>query len=178
MILWIFGDSLDISISSLNTAYYTKQLPCLVSVSHTQVNALGARSRALSLEIQSLARNLQATHSGLFSGKYTSLEKPAKGRFSDRGNLGAIYTARNYNPSTMEALSIIEVVTKEHGDPLVEVGTTVPTVENCGWQIRAGTTALFSELVRMLSWCRMSKRVKRVPAESKGIPDAPTYYWR
>lgn len=132
MILWIFGDSLDISISSLNTAYYTKQLPCLVSASHTQVNALEARSRALSPEIRSLARNLQATHSGLFSGEYTSLGKSVEGHFSDRGNLGAIYTARHYKPSTMEALSIIQAVAKEHGNPLVEAGTTAPTIGNCG----------------------------------------------
>ncbi|KAF4964237.1 hypothetical protein FSARC_7791 [Fusarium sarcochroum] len=59
---------------------------------------------------------------GLFSGKYTTLDRPAEGRFSDRGNLGKLYMDRYFKQSTLDALAIIEPVAKKHNIPLIEVG--------------------------------------------------------
>ncbi|CAG9982160.1 unnamed protein product [Clonostachys byssicola] len=59
---------------------------------------------------------------GLFSGKYSTLEQPAEGRFSSTNNLGKLYMERYFKQSTMEALAIIEPVAKEHNIPLIEVG--------------------------------------------------------
>ena len=59
---------------------------------------------------------------GLFSGKYTSLEQPAEGRFSDASALGKMYMSRYFKQSTMDALAIIEPIAKKHSIPLIEVG--------------------------------------------------------
>ncbi|KAG9258456.1 aflatoxin B1 aldehyde reductase member 2 [Emericellopsis atlantica] len=60
---------------------------------------------------------------GLFSGKYTSLDKPAEGRFSDKASaMGKMYMERYFKQSTMDALSIVEPVAKKHDIPLIEVG--------------------------------------------------------
>jgi aflatoxin B1 aldehyde reductase len=59
---------------------------------------------------------------GLFSGKYTSLEQPNEGRFSDSSALGKMYMSRYFKQSTMDALAVIEPVAKEYSIPLIEVG--------------------------------------------------------
>ncbi|KAH6689481.1 NADP-dependent oxidoreductase domain-containing protein [Plectosphaerella plurivora] len=59
---------------------------------------------------------------GLFSGKYTSLDTPAEGRFSDTSALGKMYMSRYFKQSTMDALAVVEPVAKKHGVPLIEVG--------------------------------------------------------
>jgi aflatoxin B1 aldehyde reductase len=58
---------------------------------------------------------------GLFSGKYTSTERPAEGRFSESNSLGKMYVDRYFNQSNIDALAIVEPVAKEHGIPLIEV---------------------------------------------------------
>ncbi|KAH7310729.1 aflatoxin B1 aldehyde reductase member 2 [Stachybotrys elegans] len=59
---------------------------------------------------------------GLFSGKYTSLEQPAEGRFSSTSALGKMYMSRYFKQSTMDALAIVEPVARKHDIPLIEVG--------------------------------------------------------
>jgi aflatoxin B1 aldehyde reductase len=60
---------------------------------------------------------------GLFSGKYTSLERPTEGRFSDKAsNMGKMYMDRYFKQSTIDALAIVEPVATKHNIPLIEVG--------------------------------------------------------
>ncbi|KAH6658372.1 NADP-dependent oxidoreductase domain-containing protein [Truncatella angustata] len=59
---------------------------------------------------------------GLFSGKYTTLDKPAEGRFSDSSSLGKMYQDRFFKQSNLDALALVEPVAKKHGIPLIEVG--------------------------------------------------------
>lgn len=58
---------------------------------------------------------------GLFSGKYSSLEEPAEGRFSTTNPLGQLYMERYFKQSNMDALAIVEPVAQKHGIPLVDV---------------------------------------------------------
>lgn len=59
---------------------------------------------------------------GLFSGKYTTLDSPAEGRFSNTSSMGKMYMERYFKQSTMDALALIEPVAREAGIPLIEVG--------------------------------------------------------
>ncbi|KAI9148892.1 aflatoxin B1 aldehyde reductase member 2 [Paramyrothecium foliicola] len=88
-----------------------------------------AITRALELELEPCLRKFgidliiyNPLAAGLFSGKYTSLEQPASGRFSDSSALGKMYMSRYFKQSTMDALAIIEPVAKKHNIPLIEVG--------------------------------------------------------
>ncbi|OAG05250.1 putative aflatoxin B1-aldehyde reductase GliO-like protein [Paraphaeosphaeria sporulosa] len=58
---------------------------------------------------------------GLFSGKYSTLDAPAEGRFSDKVNYGKMYRERYFKESVIDALALVEPVAKEHGVPLIEV---------------------------------------------------------
>ncbi|KAF9737839.1 hypothetical protein PMIN06_009012 [Paraphaeosphaeria minitans] len=58
---------------------------------------------------------------GLFSGKYSTLDAPAEGRFSDAANYGKMYRERYFKESVIDALALVEPVAQEHGVPLVEV---------------------------------------------------------
>ncbi|KAF2446779.1 putative aflatoxin B1-aldehyde reductase GliO-like protein [Karstenula rhodostoma CBS 690.94] len=58
---------------------------------------------------------------GLFSGKYSTLEAPAEGRFSDTAGSGKMYRERYFKESVIEALALVEPVAKEHGVALIEV---------------------------------------------------------
>ena len=57
---------------------------------------------------------------GLFSGKYTTLNEPAEGRFSTTNNLGKLYMDRYFKQSTLDALAVVEPVAKKHGITLIE----------------------------------------------------------
>ncbi|KAI1878587.1 hypothetical protein JX265_002764 [Neoarthrinium moseri] len=59
---------------------------------------------------------------GLFSGKYSTLDAPSEGRFSDSQGLGKMYRDRYFKDSVIDALAAIEPVAKENGIPLIEVG--------------------------------------------------------
>lgn len=58
---------------------------------------------------------------GLFSGRYSTLDAPAEGRFSDGVSYGKMYRERYFKESVIEALALVEPVAKEHGVPLIEV---------------------------------------------------------
>ncbi|KAE8335121.1 NADP-dependent oxidoreductase domain-containing protein [Aspergillus arachidicola] len=95
---------------------------------------------------------------GPFSGKYSTLEEPAEGRFSTSNPLGKLYMERYYKQSNMAALAILEPVAKKHGIPLFEVA-----LRRC---LRKKKEPLPDEVVEALdkAWAR-----------TRG--DAPTY-WR
>jgi len=58
---------------------------------------------------------------GLFSGKYTTLDTPDSGRYSDKGgNAGQMYRNRYFKPTVLEALAIVEPVAKKHDLTLIE----------------------------------------------------------
>lgn len=59
---------------------------------------------------------------GLFSGKYTTLDTPAEGRFSLSSSMGKMYQARFFKQSNLDALAIVEPVATKHNIPLIEVG--------------------------------------------------------
>lgn len=87
------------------------------------------KARALESELEPCLRKFgldliifNPLAAGLFSGKYTTLERPTEGRFSATGPLGQLYMDRYFKQSTMDALAIIETVAKKHGIPLIEVG--------------------------------------------------------
>lgn len=58
---------------------------------------------------------------GLFSGKYTTLDNPAEGRFSKSVSYGKMYQDRYFKQSVLDALAIVEPVAKKHEIPLIEV---------------------------------------------------------
>lgn len=58
---------------------------------------------------------------GLFSGKYTTLDVPDEGRFSQKLSYGKMYQDRYFKQSVLDALAIIEPAAKKHGIPLIEV---------------------------------------------------------
>ncbi|KAM0809569.1 putative NADP-dependent oxidoreductase domain-containing protein [Seiridium cardinale] len=58
---------------------------------------------------------------GLFSGKYTTLETPSDGRFSSSSSIGKMYQDRFLKQSNLDALAIVEPVSKKHDIPLIEV---------------------------------------------------------
>ncbi len=80
----------------------------------------------------------------------------------------------------MEALSIIEAVAKEHGNPLVEVGTTAPTIANCDGVILG--ISLSAQLVQNVEAREKGPLLPAVvealdQAWQRAKGDAPTY-WR
>ncbi|KAI8626160.1 NADP-dependent oxidoreductase domain-containing protein [Xylariaceae sp. FL1651] len=58
---------------------------------------------------------------GLFSGKYSTLDQPAEGRFSGSTNIGKMYRDRYFKQSVIDALGVVEPVAKKHNIPLIEV---------------------------------------------------------
>jgi aflatoxin B1 aldehyde reductase len=96
---------------------------------YVSTNTFSIIARALESELEPCLRKFGISliiynplAAGLFSGKYTSLERPEEGRFSQTNNLGQLYMDRYFKQSNMDALAIIEPVAKKHNIPLIEVG--------------------------------------------------------
>lgn len=126
---------------------------------------------------------------GLFSGKYTTLETPAEGRFSSSSSIGKMYQDRFLKQSHLDALAIVEPMSNKYGIPLIEIGLRWVIHHS---QLRPATKG--GEDGLLLGFSSYEQLVQNIEAAEKGylpdeviqsldkawqkaMVDAPTY-WR